>query len=459
MKRSNVLILFLLLWIFQGGCSSEERRDISIQNPDLLHQAEEKLTDIIVHDIFSPPVASRVYAYANLAAYETLIHDHPEYRSLVGQLNGLESLPKPEANLEYAFPLAGLHAFCLVGKQLIFSEQMMENFYKNLYDSLKVALPEKVFDNSLAFGETMAKAVLDYANTDGYKETRGLKYTVMNETGKWAPTPPAYMDAIEPFWNRIRPFVLDSASQFTPEMPTPYSLEENSLFYEEIMEVYSTGKNLTTSQKEIASFWDCNPFVMHTVGHVMFATKKITPGGHWMGITYIANKKENADIMKSAEAYTMVAITLADGFISCWDEKYRSNVIRPETVINAHFDENWEPLLQTPPFPEYPSGHSVISKAASVTLTSLYGDNFHFVDSTEIKFGLPARTFSSFQSAAEEAAISRLYGGIHYMPAITNGIAEGEKVGNKVINTIQTRKNFSKNAVSQLKIRRSNTNY
>jgi hypothetical protein len=245
------------------------------------------------------------------------------------------------------------------------------------------------------------------------------------------------MDAIEPFWNQIRPFILDSAGQFTPPPPPPFSLQEGSDFYQELMEVYETGRKLDQEQKEIASFWDCNPFVMHTMGHAMYATKKITPGGHWMGIVKTANQQSGADLMRSAEAYALVAITLADAFISCWDEKYRSNLIRPETVIDVHIDETWDPLLQTPPFPEYTSGHSVISKAASVMLTNLYGENFSFIDSTEVKYGLPVRNFSSFQAAAEEAAISRLYGGIHYRSAITNGISQGESVGNMVVSQLK----------------------
>src|SRR5688500_6116951 len=114
-----------------------------------------------------------------------------------------------------------------------------------------------------------------------------------------------------------------------------------------------------------------------------------------------------------------------DGFISCWDEKYRSRLVRPETYINEYIDEDWVPLLQTPPFPEYTSGHSVISSASAVTLTKLFGENFSFLDSTEVEFGLKARSFNSFKEASEEAALSRLYGGIHYRPAVEHGITEG----------------------------------
>ena len=159
-----------------------------------------------------------------------------------------------------------------------------------------------------------------------------------------------------------------------------------------------------------------------------------------MNITQVACKKENADVLRSLEAYAMVSLVLFDGFINCWDEKYKSKVIRPETYINQYIDEGWLPVLQTPPFPEYTSGHSVISSASAVALTDLFGDNFQFNDSTEIEFGLPARSFSSFSAAADEAAISRLYGGIHYKPAIVNGVVEGRALGNHIINKIKTKR-------------------
>ena len=214
-------------------------------------------------------------------------------------------------------------------------------------------------------------------------------------------------------------------------------MTKGSLFYKEVMEVYEVGNNLDEEQKEIASFWDCNPYVINQTGHVMAATKKITPGGHWIGIVKIACQKEQTDIMKTAQAYALTSIALADAFISCWDEKFRSNLIRPETIINKHIDEEWLPLLQTPPFPEYTSGHSVISNAAAIALTSIFGDNFAFDDDTEVKYGLGVRSFTSFIDASEEAAISRLYGGIHYMPAIANGVTQGKSLGKYVIEKLE----------------------
>jgi hypothetical protein len=254
------------------------------------------------------------------------------------------------------------------------------------------------------------------------------------------------MDAIEPHWNKIRCFALDSSQQFTPLPPTPFSVDRKSQFFKEAEEVYLMGKNLSNEQRQIASFWDCNPFVMNVKGHVMFATKKISPGGHWMNITRVACKKTNTDFVKATEAYARVAISLMDGFISCWDEKYRSRLIRPESYINQYIDEDWTPLLQTPPFPEYTSGHSMISGASAVALTNLFGDNFAFTDSTEIEFGLTARSFSSFYAAAEEAAISRMYGGIHYRPAVDIGMSEGRALGNFIVQKIKTRREEVANA-------------
>jgi hypothetical protein len=255
------------------------------------------------------------------------------------------------------------------------------------------------------------------------------------------------MDAIEPHWNKIRTFVMDSAAQFKPAPPTQFSLDKASTFFKEATEVYEVGKNLTDEQRDIAFFWDCNPFMMNIQGHVMFATKKISPGGHWINITRAVCTKAGKDAVFTAEAYARVSLSLVDGFISCWDEKYRSVLVRPETYINQYIDENWVPVLQTPPFPEYTSGHSVISNAASIALTKLMGENVAFTDSTEVEFGLTARSFKSFKEAAAEASISRLYGGIHYRPAVEVGASQGIQIGEFIASKIKTRKEDDKTTI------------
>jgi hypothetical protein len=195
-----------------------------------------------------------------------------------------------------------------------------------------------------------------------------------------------------------------------------------------------------TKATEIASFWDCNPYVSHHRGHAMFATKKITPGGHWIGITKIAAKQAQSNMDESINAYARVSIALFDGFISCWNTKWNTLIVRPETIINEFIDETWLPLLQTPPFPEYTSGHSVISRASAVALTDIYGDNFSFADTTEEVYGLGVRSYSSFIEASEEAAVSRLYGGIHYRRAIEEGVKQGDAVGKFIVEKLKTLK-------------------
>lgn len=410
-------------------------------DPSYLHQSVEKLTTVIVHDIFSPPVASRVYTYAIVAAYEAMRPGHPAYATLAGQLNGLTPPPAPATDQEYCYPLAALHAYLAVGRTLIFSEERLEVWQQQVYDHYRqLGVPDEVFERSVAYGQQVADHVLAWSKEDGYAQTRGLRHTVSDEDGTWKPTPPAYMDGVEPFWSKVRPFVLDSAGQFAPGPPTPFDPHPESAFMTEVRQVYQTVNGLSDEQRAIASFWDCNPFVMNTTGHVMFATKKITPGGHWQGITAIACQQQSLDMMPALEAYARVSVAIADAFISCWEEKYRSNYIRPETAINQYLDDGWEPTLQTPPFPEYPSGHSVISTAAGEVLTSLFGDNFAYTDTTELAWGLPPRQFTSFRQAADEAAVSRLYGGIHFMPAIRNGQEEGRQVGQFVDGRLQTRR-------------------
>ena len=402
---------------------------VEAADPDLYRGAVQRVTDVMTHDIFSPPQASRVYAYVTVAAYEALVPTRPEMASLSGQLTDFEAPPAPEGPVHG--PTAAVHAALAVGEALTFSTDDVAAYRDDAVARLRDAgLSRGLLARSADYGEAVAAHVLAWADADGYAETRsGPAYTVTDEPGSWRPTPPIYMDAIEPNWGTLRPFVIDSAAQFKPEPPPPYSLAPGSPFRQQVDEVYAVGRELTPEQRDIAAFWDCNPYVMHTRGHAMFATKKITPGGHWMGIADIASRQAGSDLAETAEAYARTALALADGFISVWDEKYRSRLVRPETVINEHIDEEWAPVLQTPPFPEYSSGHSVISAAAAVALTAVYGDGFAFEDTSEIPYGLPARSFPSFHAAAEEAAVSRLYGGIHYRMAADRGLEQGRGVG------------------------------
>lgn len=413
--------------------------DKSKQSAAPLHHAQQVLTSITIHDIFSPPVAARIYAYAHLAAYETLIKGNDAYNSLRGQLKEFPVIANPQQPV--SLPLAGVYAFMLTGKSLIFSEKSMEDSIARVIKVYKKQLSPKIFQASLAYGKMVSDSIISWSKKDNYADTRKLRrYDFVKGEGKWVATPPVYMAAIEPHWRMIRTFTLDSSAQFIPHPPTPFSKDKNSDFYKEAYHVYHTRNTLTPEQIAIANFWDCNPFAVNVHGHINYATKKLSPGGHWLSIAGIASQKVNADIVTTSAAYTITAIALFDGFISCWDEKFRSNLIRPESYINSYIDETWKPLLQTPPFPEYTSGHSVISTASATVLSNFFGDNFSFTDTSEIPYGYAARTFNSFIQACNEAAISRLYGGIHYLPAIEQGQIQGKKVGEQVLQKIKLRK-------------------
>lgn len=400
------------------------------------------LSEIIVKDIFSPPVASRIYSYPNIAAYEALAPANPEYHSLSNQFNGLSNVPQPDASKELYLPVSSIIAFSTVGKKLVLDELKMEEYEKEYLAKLKeIGIRKEVLENSIAYGQQVGEHILTWAKKDGYVETRALtRHVLSNKPGSWQPTAPDYMPAAEPHWNKIRPFMMDSAAHFKPAMPDKFDSVATSSFYKDAMEVYKIVKNINDEQLMIARFWDDNPNVSYTTGHVTYFKQKLTPPGHWMSIASSAIRKNNLNMMEAAETYVMVSTALADGFISCWDAKYAFNTIRPHTYIERYIDADWNPILQTPPFPEYPSGHSVVSAAAATVLTKKFGDSYSFVDSTQMAIGLPPRKFNSFNDAAAEVGESRIYGGIHFRQACDLGAEQGKAIGNHVISKLRTRK-------------------
>lgn len=440
--KSKIYLLAIICSLFIS-CKKEKHIEVTT---DEYHASIDNVIQIMIHDIFSPPVASRIFVYPNIAAYEIIAQNNKNYTSLQHQLKGLDSIPVLDPKSGVNQPLSALIAHMEVSKQLVFSEELVEKFRDSLYKKWEDENADE-FEVSKEYGLKVAERIKKWMGKDNYKQTRTFpKFSVFaNQPGRWQPTPPAYMDAVEPHWGEIRTLVLDSASQFKPIPALAFSLDKNSPFYKQIIEVYNISLDMkkkgdSCDEIKMAQFWDCNPYVSVSQGHMMFAKKKISPGAHWMGIVKIACKKTNADFDKTVFAYTKTSIGMFEAFISCWDEKYRSNVIRPETVINQHIDENWKPALQTPPFPEYTSGHSVLSTVASTILTSIFGDNFSFVDNSELPFGLPNRSFKSFDSASKEAAMSRFYGGIHYRAAIENGMIQGKQVGDFVVTKLKMNK-------------------
>lgn len=234
---------------------------------------------------------------------------------------------------------------------------------------------------------------------------------------------------------------IDSATQFLPPPPIPFNITDKSgKYYEQVMAIKNATDSLTDEQKHIAEFWDDNPFKLNVSGHVMFATKKFSPSGHWMSVIGIAAKTAKSDYAETVYAYAKTSIALFDAFIQCWKVKYTYNTVRPETVINKYIDPNWRPYLQTPGFPEYTCGHSTISSAAAEALTDIYGDHFAYTDSTELEFGIQNRRFTSFREAALENNLARFYGGIHFHPSCIVSTEQGKKIGGYVTGKLKMKK-------------------
>ena len=402
-------------------------------------------TDVMIIDVVSPVAASRYYAYITLAANETIGLFDKQQPHFTGTLKGFDNFSVGDTLVEKSnMQLATILALYKTAIKLLPSGYILQRRPDSLLliASKRKLSPEKI-NATIQLADKVVSYVLQYAAQDGFTKLSGLKrFTPSTGDAYWQPTPPGFMQAIEPNWSTLRTFVLDSCSQFAGGPPDTYSIDTGSYFYKDVMEVYQVGKNLSKEQSDIAMFWDCNPFALQQVGHLEFGIKKISPGGHWMGITGIACKKQKLSLSQTAYVHAVVSIGMADAFISCWNNKYKYNRIRPVTAINRLIDHNWSPLLQTPPFPEYTSGHSVISTTASTILTYFFGDDFSFTDDTEIEFGLPQRKFNSFIEASKEAAISRLYGGIHFRDAIESGMKEGQQIGKFVITHISVTQAF-----------------
>lgn len=427
MRHFKILAAVSLIFLALGSC--HKARPV-INEAEILHANEETLTRVIIYDVFTPPVASRIYGYTGLASYEAMRYSDPKYSSFITQIKGFEAPPVPEKGKSYNYTLAATKAFFTVAHKVTFSIDTLKRYEDKVYGMFKQALDDSVYIRSVAFGEKIGNLILKRAAVDNYPQTRGKpKYLGSNGHAQWRPTAPDYFDGVEYCWGTMKPFVINSSAQFPLPPPAPYSTDKNSDYVKQAQQVYQLNKNLTEEQKFIARFWDDNPFVVEHNGHMMFADKKITPGGHWMGITSIACKQTHANAVRTAQAYALTSIALYDSFICSWNTKYDYSYIRPITVINEDIDHDWLPLLQTPPFPEYPAGHADISGASAEVLTHLFGDNFKFQDTTEVRYIGLQRHFDSFLKAADETAKSRNYGGIHFLNGVNMGAAQGHEIG------------------------------
>lgn len=389
----------------------------------------------------SPPVASRALAYLGLTLYESVVAGMPDHRSLTGQLNELQSLPWAQPDEALHWPTVA-HSAMAAMTRMMFPHASAEN--RARIDLLERSLPLKLardFDpqrvgadmrtRSETFGKLMAMAIMTWARTDGGHEAWGplrrhqANYVPPSGAGQWTPTAPAFGAPLLPWWGGVRPFALNSAG--TCPAPTPPAFEEraSSVFQRETEEVLRLSQAATQEQRQVSLYWADDPL------------KTPTPAGHWGFIATDQLRQTQASLARAARVYARLQLALADAFIASWETKYSVNRMRPVTAVQLTLDSQWVPtLMHTPPFPEYPSGHSVLSSAAAAVLEHEFGTRTRFTDNTHNDRGWGPRSFASFRAAADEAAVSRLYAGIHFRSGVEGGKVQGRCVAERALGLV-----------------------
>jgi hypothetical protein len=404
-----------------------------------LHTWYRLVLELVRHTpTYSPPVASRAFAYLGVTAFEAAASGSDALQSLAGQLNGLQPVPRREAGQAYdeavvinaALAFAARNFFLNTGPT---GQRALVSMDRKLRADAAAGVAEDVARRSEAYGKAIAEHILAWSRDDGgaVVENMGfpLDYKLIEGPGHWVPTSLIAQQQFPllPGWGKVRTFAMPSGETCPLPPPPEYSEDKASQFYKETLEVYDAVNTLTPDQRAIARFWSDDPMLSPT------------PPGHWISIAMQVLDKEQAGLDKRAETLARLGVVLADAFIGCWDAKFKYDYIRPVTAIRRLIDKKWETLLITPPFPEYPSGHSTQSGAAAVVLADLFGETYAFEDRSHEADGLIPRKYASFWAAAEEAGISRLYGGIHFRAAIKFGLDQGRCIGAHV-NALKTRK-------------------
>lgn len=377
---------------------------------------------------YSPPVAARAFGYLGVAAYETVAQATPGARSLAGQVNALTPVPARQAGASYdervVLNATLAHAIGqLFGNTGPTGQRVLTAMTQKMASAAASGVADDVVARSAAHGVAIARHVLAWADGDGCGPIENMgfptEYTLKEGPAHWVPTSTIGQQQMPllPKWGELRTFTTANGAACMLPPPPAYSEDKGSAFYKEALEVRTVAQGLTPEQKEIARFWSDDPMLSPT------------PPGHWISIALQVLEKENASLARSADVLARLGMTMSDGFVACWHAKFEYDLVRPVTYIRRVIDKGFTPLLITPPFPEYPSGHSTQSGAAASVMAHLYGDSYAFDDATHARDGLPARHFASFKAAAEEAAISRLYGGIHFRAAIERGLDQGACVG------------------------------
>jgi hypothetical protein len=432
-QKTAIYLLFGLLLISYFSCR-EEKEISGAMTANELHQLNQGLIEISMEDVYNPPIATRIFAYSNMAAFE--VNSHRKGKSFMAQHTGDSLFSVPTLACP-DYDLAALFAFCEVSKSLVFSEYMVDTLYNRLSQkAMAKGQSETTIKACKEYATNVADQMKSWIKKDNYKNVKsGDQYSIHGIDSTWALTPPDYAQALEPNWYKLRPFVIKSPTEFLPSARPAFSKDKGSDFFKNATMVMDEGNLKDSIHQKIALYWDDNPNEFNDSGHNTHFKHKVSPPAHWINITHQYLQNAGADLSQSFTAYSAVSVAMFDGMITCWGIKYRENLIRPVTYINRYLDKNWKPLIQTPPFPEYTSGHSTVSGSASIILENLY-PNTPVTDSTEVPFGFEARSFKNANEAGREASDSRFYGGIHYKFGVDNGFANGNAIGLHILNTL-----------------------
>ncbi len=398
-----------------------------MNNGSTLYELNWALTQTLIPDGVNPPLASRFYVYPNLAFHWAVASSDTkrlEYFKSVQRFPVLREIPE-----ELPAELVAYKLFSAIVKEMVYRPSLFDTLTASLDSRLESKYPNVNHAKIEAAVGMLLPAILKWVDSDNYKLVRAMpEYTPNNKISSWVPTPPNYYDALEPNWSSMKGLMNIELSKLTYDVPVNFDTTVNTEFYNAVLHVYKTVKNHTQSQYLTAKYWDCNPLQTHVDGHHMISSQQMTPGGHWVGIAGITCAAENVSLQKAARVYSDISLGLYEGFRLAWSTKYKADLIRPETYINKYIDEEWRPLIETPPFPEYTSAHSVISMVSAQLLEWHFGTKYQLTDTMEVHFGLETRVFDGFVQAAEEVSVSRVYGGIHYDFAVEDGMKQGREL-------------------------------
>jgi PAP2 superfamily len=437
--RRYILMAMVVMAAWFGAFGAMGAQPANTRAEEVLSSWYGLVLELVRHTpTYTPPVASRSLAYLGVTAFESVAAGSAELQSLAGQLNGFKPVPQREAGKIYDEAVV-VQAALAFSAQNFFSntgptgQRAMAALESKLHAKVLEGVASDVVARSEAYGKVVAEHVLAWSRDDGGAviENMGfpLQYELTKGPGHWVPTNliAQQQKPLLPNWGKNRTFAMPSSAECALPPPVEYSEDKTSEFYKQALEVFEAKKNLTPEQKAIARFWSDDAMLTPT------------PPGHWISIALQIFQRDTVGLYKSVDVLARLGVAQADAFIGCWNGKFQYDLLRPITYIRRTMDPKWESLLNTPPFPEYPSGHSTQSGAAATVMTQMFGENFTFEDATRKSDGVKPRNFPNFWAAANEAGISRLYGGIHYRAAIERGLEQGRCIGT-FTNALRTRK-------------------